>query len=404
MRGARMLAVAAWILLCTALIDRLDAAETLTVRTELEDIAAHLPCFDTDGLLYDRLQECRWLSRKDEAPYRQYIADLMAIQANEEDLLPLLKHQDPKVRTLAMAKLMLNDDAKALPAIVDLAHDPAPTFPNPQPDARTLATSGVGPPPKAQTVGGVATAIGNFYMNAAGWAYGINGGGGESGFPGYWQVHKDRAYCASWFLVQLQRATQSICPIPAGRGDKIRQVRSRIDQLPELDRDWTLLLLGPSWHMFPSDPDPMANVFISDDEIIQIGKHLGPDNLLLALQGRIPSDDPDLKPGGVSLPGMRSSTETMQLFILHDAVELLPPKDAEALLDQRSAERARENGLVSAWWTIAAARLQPIRASSHLHDDLLFFAGPKRDWDFGYDQADLGVTLWQMEGISRSIS
>lgn len=401
MRGARTLAVAAWVLLFTALVDRLDAAETSTVRTELEDIAAQLPCFDTACLLYDRMQESRWLSEKDVSPYRQYIAHLMAMQANEEDLLPLLKHHDPKVRTLAMAKLMMNDDAKALPAIVALAYDPAPTFPNPQPDARALAMSGVGPPPKDQTVGTIATAIGNFYLNAAGWAYGINGGGGESGFPGYWQAHKDRAYCASWFLVQLQRATQGTCPIPASRVDKIRQVRARIDQLPEPDRDWTLLLLGPSWRLDPGDPDPRANVFISDDEIIKIGQRLGPDNLLLALQGRIPSDDPDLKPGGIVMPGMGSSSEAMQLFILHHAIELLLPKDADALLEQRSSEHAGKNGLVSAWWTIAAARLQPARAALLLHDDLRFFASSSHDYD-GYDQADLGITLWQMEGEAET--
>jgi hypothetical protein len=402
MWGARTLAVAAWVLLYAALVDRLDAADTPTVRTELEDIAAHLPCFDTTGLLYDRLQESRWLSEKDEATYRQYITDLMAMQATEEDLLPLLKHHDPKVRTLAMAKLMMNDDAKALPAIVALAHDPAPTFPNPQPDAPALAMSGVGPPPKDQTVGGIATAIGNFYLNAAGWRYGINGGGGESGFPGYWQAHKDHACCASWFLVQLMRATQGTSPIPAARVDKIRQVRARIGELREPDRDWTLLLLGPSWRLDSGDPDPRANVFISDDEIIKIGQRLGPDNLLLALQGRIPSDDPDLKPGGIAMPGMGSSSEAMQLFILHHAVELLPQKDADALLDQRSAERTRGNGLVSSWWTIAAARLQPARAALLLHNDLIFFAGPKRDWDFGYDQTDLGITLWQMGRSSEA--
>jgi len=402
MWGATTMAVAAWVLLCAALVGRLDAADASTVRSELEDIAAHLPCFDTTGLLYDRMQESRWLSEKDEAPYRQYIAHLMAMQANEEDLLPLLTHNDPKVRTLAMAKLMMNDDTKALPAIVALAHDPAPTFPNPQPDARTLAMSGVGPPPKDQTVGSIATAIGNVYLNAAGWRYGINGGGGESGFPGYWQAHKDRASCASWFIVQLLRATQGTSPIPSARVDKIRQVRARVDQLKEPDRDWTLLLLGPSWRLDPGDPDPRANVFISDDEITKIGQRLGPDNLLLALQGRIPSDDPDLRPGGIAMPGMGSSSAAMQLFILHHAIDLLLPKDASALLDQRSAERIRKNGLVSAWWTIAAARLQSNRASSLLHDDLLFFAVPKRAWDFGYDQADLGITLWQMEGSSEA--
>jgi hypothetical protein len=401
MRGEFTWAVAAWILFFAAMESRLNAAETSTVRTELEDISVHLPCFDTAGLLYDRMQS-RWLSKKDEVPYRQYIAYLVAMQANEADLLPLLKHRDPKVRTLAMAKLMMNDDAKALPAIVALAHDAAPTFPNPQPDPEALAMSGVGPPPKNQTVGAISTAIGNFYLNAAGWGYGINGGGGESGFAGYWQAHKDRTYCASWFMVQLIRASQGTSPIPLDRLDKIRQVRDRIDRLPEPDRDWTLLFLGPSWREDQGDQDPRADVFISENEIIKVGQRLGSNNLILALRRSMPCNDPDMQTDAVTAPGSMPAYRLMTLFILHHATQFLRPKDAEALLDQRSAERARKNGLVSAWWTIAAARLQPTRASSLLHDDLLFFAGPKRKWDFGYDQADLGLTLWRMEGNSES--
>jgi len=46
--------------------------------------------------------------------------------------------------------------------------------------------------------------------------------------------------------------------------------------------------------------------------------------------------------------------------------------------------------------------LKPTRAASILHDDLLFFQSPQRDWNDGYDQADLGIALWQMEGNSEA--
>jgi hypothetical protein len=377
------------------------AADVPSVRTALETLAAKMPCLDTSGLLWDRLPDISsgWISAGDEAPYRRGVADLIALQAGEADLLPLLKHRDPKVRTLAMAKLLMNDDARALPALVALAHDPAPTFPNPQPEAATLAMSGIGPPPKDQTVGDIATAIGNFYLNAAGYGGGIDR---DPGFPAYWQAHKDCDHCASWFLVEMMRAIQGTAPIRADRVDKIRQVRARIDRLPEPDRDWTLLFLGHSWQEDPNDPDPRADTFISEEEMIKIGQRLGPHKLVLALQQRIPCDDPDMQADGMGSPGSIPSFSMMRLFLLHHATQLLRPQDADALLAQRQAERARENGLTSAWWTIAAARLQPARADSLLRDDLVYFAGPKQQWNDGYDQADLGLTLWQMEGETEA--
>jgi hypothetical protein len=62
------------------------------VQTEIEAIAAHLPCFDTDDLLYDRMLEIGSydIQQADEAPYRRYIGEVIALQAGERELLPLL--------------------------------------------------------------------------------------------------------------------------------------------------------------------------------------------------------------------------------------------------------------------------------------------------------------------------
>ena len=377
----------------------LPAADATPVRTELETLAARLPCFDTQDLLWGRMPGISLdsISAQDATPYCRGIAELVAMQAGEGDLLPLLKHPDAKVRTLAMARLMLNHDAKALPAIVALAYDPAPTFPNPQPPPSYLAMSGVGPPPKDQTVGSIAKGIGDFYLNAAGYGGGIDG---YPGFPAYWQAHKSCDTCASWFMVQLMRAHGGVAPIPANCIEKVREVRARVNHSPEPDREWTLLLLGSSFQLDPGGPKAAVDAFISEDEMIIVGQRLGPEKLLAGLRRHVPCDDPDLQASGVASPGALPADSAMRLFILHHASQLLRPQDADALLAQREAERARENGLNSAAWAIAAAHLQPGRAGDILRNDLIYFQSPKRDWDDGYDQADLGITLWQMEGKS----
>jgi len=69
--------------------------------------------------------------------------------------------------------------------------------------------------------------------------------------------------------------------------DRIRAVRKRIDQLPEEERTWQLL-----WLSRLQDCDD----FVTDRELIDMCKKLGPKKMLLMLQDRMPSDDPDLQP------------------------------------------------------------------------------------------------------------
>jgi len=389
-------------LLISAGYSRLEAAEKSKTQTELESIAAQLPCFCTQDFLYNRMLQIDSgsISQEEEGPYRKFIAELISMDADTGELLPLLKHPDPKVRTLAMAKLVMKEDPKILPDIVPLADDPAPTFPNPKFPERPppapgefVAEEGVGPPPRDQTVGTIATAVVNLYLEPAGFEYGIEGSEENGGFVQYWEQRKGRAYCGSWFVVQLLRATRGTMEIPSACIDGVRRVRARVDQLPKEDRAWMLLWLNHGW---AEKGDPLANIFVTEDELVKIGQSLGPEKLLLALRGRIPSDDPDLQPrSGAGPGGFLPLYETMQEFILRHAQSLLRPGDADALLAQK--EKKSLGGSPSPWWAIAAAQLQPGRAEHILRDEYPIFKGKWNEPELNH----VGVALWSLAGESQ---
>jgi hypothetical protein len=72
----------------------------------------------------------------------------------------LLKHPDPKVRTLALGAIFQREDGRDLPLIASLINDSALTFPN----LHNVIGSGGGPQPlsefeDSQTVGYVAQAM-----------------------------------------------------------------------------------------------------------------------------------------------------------------------------------------------------------------------------------------------------
>ena len=69
--------------------------------------------------------------------YEQQMRALASPSLRSENLLPLLHHPDPKIRTLAIIALYDKGDPKMLPAVVALADDHSPTYSRPQPLALT---------------------------------------------------------------------------------------------------------------------------------------------------------------------------------------------------------------------------------------------------------------------------
>jgi hypothetical protein len=242
------------------------------------------------------------------------------------------------------------------------------------------------PPLETQTVGEVANAFLTDYLKSAGYHYGIKGRPqlGLGGFDEYWAERKDRQFCASWFAIQLARAGQETIPTPKDRFEAIHAVRKRIDKLPRVDRAWTLLWLHG---------EPGSDVLVREAELVETCKELGPEQLLLMLQRKIPSNDPDVQPR----PSNNWPYRRMTLFVLRHAAKLLRPGDAEALLACEQWERDYQrhdisDPTISSWWVVAAAELkrEPGLLKEAFGRFTLHYHGP--------DRTDLAVALWRQAG------
>jgi hypothetical protein len=286
-----------------------------------------------------------------------------------QDLLPLLKHDDPKVRTLAVAALNHLNDPKVLPHLLPLCEDRAQTLPHPGLVAMIPGMEKDITPLEPQTVADFPRAILNQYLSAAGYDFGI------ADFDAYWAARKDRATCASWFKVQLDRATQAARHAPANRQPQLQALRDHVHRLPEKHRAWTILFLSvPDYTLF------------DEPACITAAKSLGPDALMATLEGNCPSDDPDLHPHSST---STDPTDAINLWTLHHATELLRSSDAQALLH---LDRMR-----TPWYAIAAATLTPNQSKKILTEAFARF--PNQGYADAWARADIAIALWRLQGL-----
>jgi hypothetical protein len=377
----------ALITLCATLAVKAAPAPQPNARNDLERLAGQLKFFSTGDFLYDRFNLSRFPD-KEAREYRKVIGELTSTPWKAEDLVKLLKHDDPRVRTLALAALFARDDPRLLPQLVPLVDDRAETFSTPQLVASPAFAKKQLPPLQKQTVSQVANQLLTAYLGPANYLYGVKGTTGQGGFDAYWAARKDRQFCASWFAVQLARASQGTSPTPKDRFEKIRAVRQRIDKLPRADRAWTLLWLNG---------ETGSDVLVNEAELVAACKELGPQRLLRMLQRKIPSDDPDVQP-------RRSNNwpyKRMTLFVLEHAATLLRPGDAETLLACEVWERDYvKHGIsdptLTAWWAIAAAELTNDKDKTQA---LLLKAFARFQTKHqGNERAQLAIALWRLVG------
>lgn len=380
----KSLAIVSAILALVCRASAADTAELERTRGEFEKLATQLPYLSLGAVLYDRPD--RWFQLNDSverAEHDRIIAQVTDLTHSKEPLLTLLRHNNPKVRTLAAVALFDREDPSVLPALASLCEDGAATFHDYN---RQLAN----PIPKApvveQTVSNVISGMLTLYMG-----YGRSRGI-KSDFAEYWASRSNRTYCAGWFGVQLIRARGGGNSGVAGNGReaRVRTVRSRIEQLPADARAWILVCLGE--HM---DPVGWDSDLVSEAELVEAFQRLGPDKLLLMVQRRIPSDDPDLQPP----IGYNYCYQRMIRFVLEHAGKLLRPEDSDALLSEEM--RQRENAGKTQWdppltpaWAIAAATLNPRQATNILHAAFMRFREDYQAWD----RARLSVALWRTVG------
>jgi hypothetical protein len=351
-------------------------------RREFEEAARELSFFAFDDFLYNRDvtsrvaadNALRYSATLSELVFaRREIASRVFIQlgggTSSRDVSVLLRHPNPKVRTLAMAWLFAQQRHRALPLLKEHVDDRAKTFPALQPTALIYLPGHEPsePPLRTQRVGDVARGMLAFYMERAGYYYGTEGKDEHGGFDEYWEVRSKRAHCLSWFAVKLDRATEGVSPLLQRAVSKVSAVRQQVDALSPVEREVALLSL------FVGRAD--LRDLIPERDLVFAGRRLGPERLLTLLRGEPLVDDPDLP----------HYLDSIQSFVLQHASEMLRPADADWLL-----ERGRETR--KADWFLAAAEVRPKSASKILREAF-------QACDFlGDERTRTATALWRLTG------
>jgi hypothetical protein len=348
-------------------------------------------------------------------------ADLRAIGGKPDALRLLLKDPDPRVRTVTLGALFVREDTQDLPSIAAMMRDDSPTVPDlhnsmsAAPGIRALSEL-----ESPQTVGSIAREMVRFYLDAvhiqptgpvidsSGYAIDSHGYRStigtastaelQSTFDVYWRERKDRANCASWYLVKLKRATRQTEPIQPQYQADIDAVFAKIRALPLPDRDWTLFFAVFGGGM------PRANYVASDAALLAAATSIGSDALMKFLLIKPFSSDPDLHFTGSDFDPRNELYVPISRFILRHATDLLRPTDASALRANATNELQRWNRTTPLWMAAADA-LQPIhdpaRAAAQMKADIEKLSSISGT-DNQHQQVALATALWHLRGASET--
>lgn len=367
--------------------------DSTSVRGVLQRAANDLSFLSVPAIVADRpLRPLMGGLSAEEESHNRWMNELSRLDSTDQELLRLVSDPEARVRTLAAIALFQRENAKVLPNLAQLLDDKSQTF-DALDEFPGSAAPGAPRERTPQTVGDVAYALIQFYLREGVSSQGFppvarRGPGVQRPrlpFRDYWAARADRSFCAGWFSVQLARASRLTTPVDTNRYARIRAVRSRIDELPAPDRAWTLLFLG-------GGDEEAGRLLITEEELVQSCKDLGPEALLKLLQYEIPSSDPDLQPRKRD----NHRYTGMCLFVLRHGRELLRPIDSERLLEcerwqGRYQERGDLNPLLTPYWVIAAAELDPDHSIQMLREAY-------DRYGTYWDRSALSLALWRRGG------
>ena len=317
--------------------------------------------------------------------------DLQQWGEQPELVRKLIKHVDPKVRTLVIATLYARLDGRDLPYIASLAKDKAPTFKYlHDPFSAGGYTGDLAEIEDPQTVGDVAGKMLSVYYKAV-------GEGGDRDieqfdFDRYWSVRAKRKTCASWLLVQVEYATRSTSPLQPQYKNDVAAAIAKIKALPPNERAWTQLFIKTR---------SFTNVeeYLSNADCLAALKEVGPDQIMKFLNCMPVVDDPDLS-FKVGEEDRGRVHFWMALFVLRNAKELLRVEDVPSLLELETFQRENPTLLdVSSEWAAAAAELaaQKNTDTGVAIIDAALKRFPMTEWGGKY-QAPLVASLWRING------
>jgi hypothetical protein len=375
------------------------------VQSKVNFIAEHLSHFATRAIIVNRPLREMEIPPKVFAEQAQLLADLRSLSHAPDELHRLLKDPGPRVRTIALGALFVREDPQDLPYIAELIGDQAATFSDLHNSERAnvsfvpiLSSELEGP----QTVGQVASAMIHFYLDAVHMhSVGQTAREGTPAaelslvFERYWTERKDRARCASWFLVKVERATHETEPLQPQYLANVNAVLAQIDDFPSPDREWTLLyaLFGETL--------PRTEYVVSDVALLQAARAIGPAETMKFLLLTPFSTDPDLRftqadaRGEVFFP--------ISAFILNHAPRLLRPCDGPVLRANAFNNPQHFHGSTPDWiaasdWLLGIKN--PVRGAKQLKADFALFPPSPRHWN-EWEQMPLAVDLWRLRGTSE---
>lgn len=330
------------------------------LRPKFEAWSRELTFFPRSDFIYDRPFHIQGMDRDKLQAWARCRADLRAARDRLPELIELLDHLDPRVRTLALAALFDREDPTVLPNLARLMGDLSISFPE------AVYNSGSGTVEfREQTVAQTAHGMVTFWV--------ISTHHPSTDFAAYWQEGKGCPSRSAWFEARLSRAEGGITPFQKERADRVRAVRQAVDNLPLPARDWTLL-----WLASYRPPDKRA-AFAKEEELFAAAKRLGPELLLRLVQGREVCADPELTADAIRLPRRAHLVG----WVLGHARFFLAAEDASIVL-------AAEKVFPTPACAIAAAELQPKNAATWLRQAQTRFTSG--------DQGKLAAALWRICG------
>ena len=330
-----------------------------TLGEKLTELAKSLSCLGPEAVIWGRLEGVS----SSPGDGRRLWASLMyrpAASTPVDEAIPYLRHQDPRVRTLAATFILFHGEMGHHLHLTPLLEDPALTFPRPPGvlDINPVA-------PDLQSVQGFMTRIIWSLMKHCAPNWRKRTDSLSQAFEEHFRQCADEPPRAGWFSWRMQQAAGGSFPPDPNRKWRVMDVLRDVDRRPPVERDLTRLALFEIHSL---------EAFVDERHFVYAARRLGPERLMATLSGLPPTKDPDLYP-------RRSGTRfhpAICRFVLRHASELLRPQDVEALED------------LGHW--VEAAELAPTRAAEILRRGQDAGTSPRPPW------GRLTAAMWRLAG------
>lgn len=319
----------------------------LKIEDEWQRLAELIPYVHYGDFLYNRLP--RNPSEVD-SPRLKALQAAMATPADLAKLKKLVEHKDSKIRALALMKLYLSGNPNAFRVIQSRLGDEGLAFPG-QSQAISQPFLGIGmttfTAPKIdtheQTIGRLAQSMMSMIDSPR-----------SEEFEAWAKPRLDNPDWMGWYEFLLKRITQGTSPVPEGIDAELAVFEKLLDQRPPALRAWLGFVVADDAMMVPREDTLLG----TRDELIEKGKVLGPDALLVFLR--------DGTRAGLMHPKV-DDPENGTRFILRHAKHFFRKNDAEAL---------HEMGHY-----IAAVDVRPEMASSWVREACAKWSETYDGWD-----------------------